>query len=289
MMTTKSLLTVTAAVTSVVSSFVTLAAPTLALAKSSSIADQPAVRHKIELRKGRFELAPTFETSIALDYKNIYSGGLRAEYHLNDWLSVGGMGFFGASVNSGLTNQIIESLPMTSPDTDPTPAKSDFETHLNDMKGRGAVFATLTPWAGKLALFGKSYLNFDLYFRGGVSFAQLSNKWDGAAGRTIDSNMPECSDASNAPQSCFLNPKNDGPQNDGTKPGFLVGGGLHVFINNWMAVDLSIHNYMFTDNPSGLDFDGDKDVDGADKRFLSHLFFGVGLSMYLPGKANVSR
>src|SRR5690349_13437122 len=78
---------------------------TPAFAKGTSIAGQPAVRHKIELRKGRFELAPTFETAIALDYKDIYAGGLRAEYHLNDWLSIGGMGFFGASLNSGLTNQ----------------------------------------------------------------------------------------------------------------------------------------------------------------------------------------
>lgn len=267
----------------------TFGASPVALAKSESIASQPAVRHKIELRKGRFELSPTLETGIALDYKDVYAGGLRAEYHFNDWLSLGAMGFFGASVNSGLTNQIIGSLEETYPETDPTPAKSDFENHLNNMTGRGALFATLTPWVGKLALFGNSYLNFDLYFRGGVSFTQLTNKWDGASGKTIDENDPECSAGGDVPQTCYTNPKNDGPQNDGTKPGFLVGGGMHVFINNWMAVDLSIHNYMFTDNPSGLDFDGDKDVDGSDKRFLSHLFFGIGLSMYLPGKADISK
>ncbi len=64
---------------------------------------------------------------------------------------------------------------------------------------------------------------------------------------------------------------------------------MHVFFNDWMALDISLHNYAYVDNPSGLDFNGDRRVDGGDDRVLSHLFFGVGLSFYLPPKAKISR
>jgi outer membrane beta-barrel protein len=256
-----------------------------ALARKGPLDGAPAVRHKIELRDKRFELVPSFELSVAHDYKNVYSPGLRAEFHLTDSLSFGGSVMFGVPVDSGLTKQINDSLPDTdaSPNQlDPVPTKNEFKTHLNEMTWHGGAHVTLTPWFGKLALFSKAYLNFDIYFRGGLGFAQLSNDWDGAAGRQDEpcppSQMPPC----------FIEPNNDGPQNDGFRAGLLIGGGLHIFINNWMAADIGFHDYLFKDNPSGLDFDGDRDVDDDDSRFLSHLFFGVGISMYLPARAKIS-
>jgi outer membrane beta-barrel protein len=254
-------------------------------ARKSPLEGQPAVRHKIELRKRRFELTPTFELSVAADYKNIYSPGVRAEFHITDSLSIGGSAMFGIPVDSGLTSQIEETLPQTDNSVDgldPTPTKTEFKGHLNEMTFHGGAHVTLTPWFGKLALFSKAYLNFDIYFRGGLGFASMSNSWDGADGKV----MEMCEPGSAPP--CYREPNNDGPQNDGFKVGLLIGGGLHVFINNWVAADLGFHNYLFKDNPSGLDFDGDRDVDDDDSRFLSHLFFGIGVSMYLPIKAKIS-
>jgi outer membrane beta-barrel protein len=256
-----------------------------ALARKSPLDGQPAVRHKIELRQRRFEIVPSFEMSIAHDYKNVYSPGLRAEFHLTDTLSLGGSIMFGVPTDSGLTKQIEETLPETdgSPDMlEPTPTRAEFKNHLNEMTWHGGAHVTLTPWFGKLALFGRAYLNFDIYFRGGLGFAALSNDWDGADGKDPEPCPPGQMDP------CFIEPNDDGPQNDGFRAGLLLGGGLHVFINNWMAVDVGLHNYLFKDNPSGLDFDGDRDVDDDDSRFLSHLFFGIGLALYLPSKASIS-
>jgi hypothetical protein len=46
---------------------------------------------------------------------------------------------------------------------------------------------------------------------------------------------------------------------------------------------------MFADNPAGLDFNGDFKVDDDDRRFLSHLFVGIGVSIYLSPKAEISK
>lgn len=252
-------------------------------ARKSPLAGQPAVRHKMELRKLRFEVAPTFDMSVAADYKNTLSAGLKLEYHLTDLLSIGGRILFGASLDSGLTSQIEDSLPTTEMPGDPTPTRSQFKDHLNETPFHGSANVTLTPWFGKMALFGKAFVNFDIYVTGGLGFAQTRNSWGAgdtctnAEGTDMDTGEPIYSD-----------PRNDCPHNAGFNPGVTLGGGIHVFVNRWMAVDLSFHNYMFNDNPSGLDFNADQKVDEADRRFLSHLFFSVGLSMYLPTKIKIS-
>ena len=265
-------------------SSVLLSAP--ASARKGPLDGAPAVRHKIELRDKRFEVVPTFELSVAADYKNTYSPGVRAEFHLSDSISFGGSIMYGVPTDSGLTNKISGSLTDTTDPGDPTPTRSQFMDHLNEMTWHGGGHVTLTPWFGKLALFSKAYMNFDIYFRGGIGFASLANNWDFDQGRVKDVTVGECG-SMDLPQ-CYTNPNNDGPQNDGFRAGLLLGGGLHIFVSNWMAVDLGMHNYLFKDNPSGLDFDGDRDVDDDDGRFLSHLFFGVGLALYLPAKAKIS-
>ncbi len=121
------------------------------------------------------ELTPAFEANVNADYKYTLSGGLRAEYHLSDMLSVGAIGFYGASINTGLTNRILATLDDDNPDGDPAPTKTEYSQHLNDMPLHGAAYVSLTPWYGKLAAFGAAFVNFDFYFSAGVAFAQLTN------------------------------------------------------------------------------------------------------------------
>ena len=85
------------------------------------------------------------------------------------------------------------------------------------------------------------------------------------------------------------NPNNDPPLNSGFKPGLYLGGGLHVFVSDAIAIDLAVRDYAFTDNPSGADFNADLFVDDSDSRFLHHLFAGVGVSIMLPMKVKRTR
>jgi outer membrane beta-barrel protein len=274
-----------------------LATPVSALAQeddddgrnvATSLAEQPAVRHRLLLVKGRFELTPAFEAIVNADYKYTLSGGLRAEYHLSDMLSVGGIGFYGVSVNTGLTDRILGTLPDVDPggDTDPTPTRDEYEQHLNDMPIHGAAYVSLTPWYGKLAAFGAAFVNFDFYFSAGLAFAQLSNDCgsnvcdDDAPGEPTE--VPNPDDPDNPILVPDNNANDDPALNEGNEFGLYLGGGIHVFLNNWLALDLTVRNYLFSNNPSGLDTNFDYLVDKDDNQLQNHLFLGVGLSVFFP-------
>jgi outer membrane beta-barrel protein len=251
--------------------------------RKSPLAGQPAIRHKFELRELRLEVAPAFETTISADFKNTYGIGLKV--HLTDFLSLGGVVFYGLDSNTGLLDQIVNTLPNTQ-GADPTPTRDQALSHANSMPFHGAIALTFTPWAGKISLFGKTFITFDLYVSGGLGFAVTKNDFTGPDEEgTCDQN---CTDG-DPMNDVFDDPRNDNPQNAGFQPGIYVGGGIHLFFSHWMALDIAIRNYMFADNPSGLDFSGNNRVTKDDRRFLTHLFVGLSLSFYLPTKPKVSR
>jgi outer membrane beta-barrel protein len=250
--------------------------------RKSLLKDQPAVRHRMLLVKNRFEVAPLFESTINADFKHTISGGLKLEYHFTDMWSAGALGAFGTSINTGLSKRIISTLPENSVDPDPTPSAAEFSDHLNKMPVHGAAFVSLTPWYGKLAAFGKAFVNFDFYFQGGVAFASLKSSCRSVV----------CSDtmADDDPLTASDNdPNDDPPENAGSRIGIYLGAGIHVFMNDFIALDLTVRNYMFSDNPSGLDFSGNGAVTKNDQRFLSHIFMGLGVSVMLPAKVKRTR
>ncbi len=251
--------------------------------RESPLADQPAVRHKYELRAGRFEITPTFEASISAYFKHTLSGGLKLEYHLNDYLSIGGMIFYGTSTNTGLMDQVVDSLPPAGQETYPTPSKQTALDHANTIPLHGGVGLTFTPWFGKLAVFSRAFLAFDVYVSGGFGFAQTKNDFSGSDSATT------CDSGCDGPNPMYNDPRNDGPHNAGFNPGVQFGGGLHIYFSSFAGLDIYIRDYMFTDNPSGLDYNYDFKVDDSDRRFLSHLFVGVGLAFFLPTQPSVSR
>jgi hypothetical protein len=84
------------------------------------------------------------------------------------------------------------------------------------------------------------------------------------------------------------NPNNDPPLNAGSRVGLYLGGGIHVFLSDFLALDLTVRDYAFSDNPSGADYNADLFVGknaqtgDDDNRFLHHLFFGAGVSIMFP-------
>ncbi len=248
------------------------------------LSEQPAVRHRILLVKNRLEIAPAFESTVNAEYRNTLGPGLKIEYHLSDMWSIGALGVYGVSINTGLTDKVLATLPDVSTPGDATPTKAEYEAHLNDMTVHGAAYIGFTPWYGKLAAFGKAFLHFDFYFQGGLAFAQLTND---CPSTICNDTMPAGDPDNGVPPDDNAN--NDFPLNDGTRLGVYVGGGIHVFLNDWLALDLMVRSYLFNDNPSGLDNNFDRRVDDSDKRFISHLFMGVGLSFFLPFEAKRTR
>jgi len=254
--------------------------------KKNPLDGQPAVRHRMKLVEKRFEITPAFESSLNAEFRHTVGAGLKLEYHLPNakgvGLSFGAVGFFGTSFNTGLVTRIVSTLPDPGdvPAGDPTPDKNQFTQHLNKMPVHGAAYFSITPWYGKLAAFGKAFVNFDFYFTAGISFAQLKSDCD----NTVCTDMnPGVIDPGN---NIFPddNPNNDPPLNSGTRFGPFIGGGVHVFLNNWVALDITVRNYVFSNNPSGLDFNADLAVKDEDSRILNHLFVGLGISIFFPMK-----
>lgn len=245
--------------------------------RKSPLDGQPAVRKRKLLVKKRFELAPLFESSINADFRHTLSFGLKGEYHLSDMFSIGALGAYGISLDTGLTNRITDSLGDSVPPGDPTPTRAEFEQHLNEIPLHGAVYASITPWYGKLAAFGAAFVNFDFYFQGGLAVAQLSADCDPSV---CTDSMPGGDPGAGIPGDA--DPNNDPVLNDGLQLGVYLGGGIHIFVSDFVAIDFTVRDYLFNDNPSGLDFNADQAVTDDDNRFLNHLFIGMGLSFFLP-------
>jgi hypothetical protein len=168
----------------------------------------------------------------------------------------------------------------------------EFDQHLNTIPFHGALYVSVTPWYGKLAAFGKAFVNFDFYFQGGFGFAQLKSD---CASSICSDTMPGVDPAPADPLiNADDNPNNDPPLNNGFRPGLYLGGGIHVFVSDFIALDLAVRDYAFSDNPSGADFNADLFVGESargddDNRFLHHLFVGVGVSVMIPFKVKRTR
>jgi outer membrane beta-barrel protein len=267
------------------------AAPAHAEPRTSDLAEQAAVRHRRLLVKKRFEFAPLFESTISADFRHIIGGGAKLEYHLSDMWSIGVIGVASTALDTKLVDKIVPTLLTQAQKQQQMqmtgqvirePSQDEFLDRLNTMPFHGAAYISLTPWYGKLAAFAQAYVAFDFYFQAGVAFAQVKSDCpatvcsDQFPGQShIDPMTGDTIPADN-------NPNNDPPLNNGGRVGLYLGGGIHVFLNDFLALDLTVRDYAFTDNPSGADFNADLFVSTDDNRFLHHLFFGAGISVMLP-------
>ncbi|HRC56193.1 MAG TPA: outer membrane beta-barrel domain-containing protein [Kofleriaceae bacterium] len=251
---------------------------------------QPAVRHRKLLVAKRFEATPLFESTVNADFRHFVGVGLKLEYHLGDKLSVGALGVYAGAINTGLVDKIVPTLPDMAQVDSLEPSKGQFQAHLNKMPLHGAAYVSLTPWYGKLAAFDSAFVNFDFYFQAGVSFAQLQSDCPASICNDTAPGQPR-PDPNNAGETLppDFNPNNDPPLNSGGRVGAYLGAGIHVFLNDFLALDLTVRDYAFNDNPSGADYDANRFVNDDDSRFLNHLFMGVGLSVMLPMKAKRTR
>lgn len=250
--------------------------------------DVPAVRHRRLLVKHRLEFAPLFESTINADYRHILGGGAKLEYHLSDMFSVGVIGVGSTALDTKLIDKIIPTLDTQAEKQAKVnmglkirePSREELLNRLNTMPFHGAAYLSITPWYGKLAAFSQAYVAFDFYFQAGVSFAMLSS----SCPTTICSDPAPGQSTMNGEDTIppDNNPNNDPPLNDGNRVGLYLGGGIHVFLNDFLALDLTVRDYAFTDNPSGADFNADLFVSDADNRFVHHLFFGLGVSVMFP-------
>jgi hypothetical protein len=230
---------------------------------------QPAIRNKRELRKLRFEITPEFVTSINQDYRHAFGFGGNLEFHLTDWLGIGVQGSYTFNTNTALESKVEGQLPTGTYQTPgPQPTLSVHEQRVLGINALLGIYASITPFAGKFALFSAAFARYDLYLKGGLGMVNYIQN-------------PSCCSypivihpTSTDPKGTLGDPNTENAaQFTGLKVGGMFGVGVH-------DVDADRH---LCSGQAGFPCNGNND-----QSIQNNLFVGLGFVIMLPPKAKIT-
>jgi len=254
------------------------------------LAGAPAVRHLRLYRELRLEVAPVVSFTLLDQYRRQIFFGLRANFGITDWLSVGAWGaistsMVGLDMNTYLTRQIQEVNEGRECDVNPGDLEckltavnlgNDFKNQVASMNWVAAPQVTAYPFRGKLGLFNEIFVDADLYVFGGVGFVGLSER-------------PDCTQ-------CTAENTFEKENRVAIAPTF--GLGFTFFTNRWTALGAEWRGLPFKWNTGGFDVAGEADgeegdfPDGQitkdDREFHFNQVLSVSFSMFFPQKNRVS-
>lgn len=253
---------------------VSLALPVLALSsdaqaqlpeRKSPLADAPAVRHRAELRKFRFEIGPGVTTTVGQDYYHAVMLGGKASFFLHDWIAIGGMAAHNVTPDMKTAfHERVEAVLPTDMSMDRTPTRGQAQGGMNKIAQAFALQLELIPFSGKYSLFGRLFANYDFYAFGGPGFINFT------------SDRGACTSPGNG---CPVRGMKIGPQ---------AGIGMHTFFNDFVSLNIEARDIWLSNNPSGFDETGDKIANDEDMRMTHHFMVGFNVTFLLPPTARIS-
>ena len=280
-----------------------LAAPAHADRGRNPLAGQPAIRHRVEMRKLRFEITPQFLVSANQPYLIGIGGGANLQFHITDWLGIGASFHYTTNVAAPLVGRIMEALPdRYAAVSDPAyglrqPSKQMFQDKLIGPNILAGLYATLTPIGGKFSLFNTLFANYDFYGLAGAGVVIVDTPLSSGLSSYMDNaNQTRTINATPLSSGNDVNLQSPDPFR-GPRFAGVLGIGAHIFFNHWIGLQFELRDYLYKSNPGGGDVstkDNNSDnspklTTDADEFIVSHLYFGVGLSFLLPPKAKISR
>lgn len=248
----------------------------------SPLEGQPAVRHKHELRSGRFEIGPAFSISMNRYVRHAFTVGAKLEYHINDYFSLGANMEYGIGLDTAITGELEREYAKTDATRPAGSASWDqMRKRFADIQLQGDVRFVFTPMSGKMALFSKLFWAYDFYVFAGLGMAMTKNKGDNPG----DFGVSNDDDVNAA--------------NEGFRLGPALGLGLHFYFLNWFSMGLEVKDLIFADNESGGDLTRGLEaresglnkilIDGDDKKFSNHIFIGFNFTFFFPYRVVQSR
>jgi outer membrane beta-barrel protein len=238
--------------------------------RKSPLAEAPAIRHRVELRDKRFETGVGIGSSVAAEFYNAVFLNLRLAFHVNDWLTLSGT--FGQNLAPGYKTGVTENLETSLKAVSPTDAAAKTPTAkqalgaMNKMNQILGVQAEVAPITGKLSLFGKIFMHYDVYALGGVGAANFG------------ADLPKC----NPPK------VDDSCPDTGMKVGGNVGLGMHAYFNDWLALNLEAKDLIVKTNRAGQDTTGDGFADKRDLSWGNNYIMGMNLTFFFPTLPKIS-
>ena len=238
-------------------------------AKKEKIVDRvKSVQNKVFLKKGRFELEPSFGFGLNSAFNQEYAPILTMDYHIVEQFAVRLDGAY--YINASTSNaSFMAKDALAVPDN----GKQVFNLFAS---------AEWAPLYGKFSLFG-AIIHFDFYITGGIGTTDVrytGYNWDNLKNVAREANM------------------------NGFKFAGVVGAGERFFITDWLAIRLEIRDeiYSMTLQPKNYTVnyqvaEGATDQTGntcttaggcawkqigAYTQIQNHVMFTIGLSFFFP-------
>jgi outer membrane beta-barrel protein len=235
--------------------------------RKSPLADAPAVRRRVELRDKRFEIGVGGGATMGQDFYHAVMVNGRLAFHITDWFALAGWGAFNLTPNfkTAFHEQLDSALASAMPTKERTPSVDEANAGMNKIGEVFALQAELVPFTGKFGLFSGLFMNYDFYAFGGPGFVDF--KADTACTTPM------------LRRSCAVT-------------GFKVGGnfglGMHLFANDYFALNFELRDLFVQNNASGRDINGDDLADDRDLSWQSNYILSMNLMFFLPGRATIS-
>ncbi len=182
----------------------------------------------------------------------------------------------------------------------------DFKAGLTELRWQASADLTFTPLAGKLGMFSSIFTEYDLYLFGGLGITawnkrypnveststiyEIENSTDpnGVDPTTGESNYCELADGTTNNE-CLLHPVK---ADTGIRIGPSFGAGLHLFMTDWMSLNLEVQDIMVKQNIVGLNATVEDPlpvVNNSDRVWTHNVSTTLGLTFYLPPRAKRTR
>jgi len=286
--------------------------------RKSPLEGKPVVVRKLELRKLRVGITPFVGMSISQPFVHKGYVGGKLHFDFTDWIGIKGMFAMGiinkdAKLLRGLnaegglpvgTEPMTEGnntlAPVRTPNdfNNPAPLRQDFQAGLTRNQFLASLDVVFTPFSGKLGLFSGIFTEYDLYLFGGLGLSNWQKHYKDAKStadalgnlNTDPKSSTYCrqDEASEVNRECFLHPVK---ADTGIKVGPSFGGGIHIFVADFAAINVDVQDIMSLNNIAGLNStttDVPPTVDKSDRNWNHNVMMSLGVTFYFPPKAKRS-
>jgi outer membrane beta-barrel protein len=254
-----------------VASMFAVAGTASAQSKFTKLKEEPAIRNKVELRDDRWEIVPEATGSLNSPFRQHVMGRLRFRYHFSDFFAVGFTGFGGTTFPTKSFTGIIQIQDPGADGADLPGGEGDLEgsqdaafdalRRVRAVNFGASLDGELTPIYGKLGIFGKYFVRYDLSLVLGMGAVQTA----GILQEIEPSGDSDGIDARLIPAPHF-------------------GVGTRLFVNDFVALNLEFRDTLILDN-----FDGGLVEDVPDTKLNNFVTGTIGAAIFFPTAAKLSK
>jgi len=243
--------------------------------RKSPLTNAPVIRRRLELRDKRFEIGVGAGVTIGQDFYNALLVMPKLAFHFNDWISLAGVGGFNIypGWKSSFNQDVNSALPDTGGPTIKSPYKPEAAWQMNRIGYVLAGQIEFIPLSGKIALLSSLFSYFDFYILGGAGVVNLTGS--GTARPEPSNGCPD--------SGC------NGKPTKTTQLTINGGLGVHAFVARWLAINIELHDFVYKNNASGRDVNGDKVVDNRDLEWTNNWVCSLNFQVFMPFKVRISR